>query len=108
MAGGGPGRVRRPATAAIDAVAASGTMRARGRTASLPTTHVPGEPLLDRAPRGMARRAPGGVPQTLSPALTPTQRRRRRRLDSAADEASESKMRPDETWPSQEDGVSGL
>jgi hypothetical protein len=30
------------------------------------------------------------------------------RLDTAADEASKSKMRPDETWPSQGDEVSGL
>ena len=30
------------------------------------------------------------------------------RLDSAAHEAGESKMRPDETWPSQRDEVSGL
>jgi len=30
------------------------------------------------------------------------------RLDSAADEAGKSKMRPDETWPSQRDEVSGL
>jgi site-specific recombinase XerC len=30
------------------------------------------------------------------------------RLDSAADEAGKSKMRPDETWPSPGDEVSGL
>ena len=30
------------------------------------------------------------------------------RLDSAADEAGKSKMRPDETWPSSGDEVSGL
>jgi integrase len=30
------------------------------------------------------------------------------RLDSAAGEAGKSKMRPDETWPSQGDEVSGL
>ena len=30
------------------------------------------------------------------------------RLDSAADGAGKSKMRPDETWPSQRDEVSGL
>jgi hypothetical protein len=28
--------------------------------------------------------------------------------ETAADEASKSKMRPDETWPSQGDEVSGL
>ena len=34
-------------------------------------------------PAGVARRAPGGPPPRLSPALTPGRRRRRRRLDDA-------------------------
>src|SRR5262249_27024141 len=74
-------RVRRLARAALDAVAATGTMPAPGRTAALPTAGVlPGEPHGSARCAGVARRAPGGPPKA-EPGADAGPRRRRRRGD---------------------------
>src|SRR5262245_55449333 len=69
--------------------------RAARKTAPCNTASPPSQSLDPRACTSVARRAPGGPPpKRLSPALTPGQRRRRRRLvvDIGTDEHGKRKQ----------------
>lgn len=78
---GAADRVRRPARVAIDAVTASWTIGSEEDGYALYRSACRTRHGDLRDMRAVARRAPGGPRERLSPALTPGQRRRRRRLD---------------------------
>jgi len=74
---GAADRMRRP-QGGLDTTAASGTLRARGRRLPAAPVHAANEQAWSAMLASAARRVMGGLPG-LSPALTPGQRRRRRR-----------------------------